>query len=130
MLFANAKTQNPDLAAEYLAMQVSEDYIYSFKRIVKTFLGKDTMSYFTYKPGSVESEYELIKEPFQLDIYSSLTVKNGDKIFKNSAPRLYICDLDESQFFNDIYWALVDGNMTVDQAAEKIFTEVKIRVME
>ncbi len=138
MIYANAKTKNPDLAAEYLALLLSEDYISSVKTFSKSFLVKDTMSYFTYTIGNFENGYKKIKKPFMLDSRVMKSIDAGGVVFKNAAPRLYTWDMIDNMlvtgefgsYFKSIADKLLEGSMTADEAIEQIYTDAKYKILE
>lgn len=128
MTYVNAKTAKPKLAAEYLALMLYGDYISCYNPYVKSFLTKDTASYFNYTSGRLDNGYALVKKPYELDKAQIFAVENGAKVFANAAPRLYAYGMDD--FLEAVYYGLAEGGLTIDEAADKLYSEAKYRFIE
>ena len=134
MAYINSKTKNADLAAEYMSIMVSDDYLPWCNQFDKSYLAKDADSYFTLTLGEnpLETEYKKIKIPAAEDVYmngiSTFLVENGNEFFKNAAPRLYTYNLEE--IITEVYNGVKNGTMTAEDAADKIYSEASYQLME
>ena len=134
MAYINSKTKNADLAAEYLSMLVSDDYLPWCSNYDKSYLAKDVNSYFYLSHGEDElaTEYKKIKVPAGENDYMSecnaFLVENGENLFTNAAPRIYTGCLED--MINEVYNGLNDGKLTAEEAADKIYYEASYQLME
>ena len=134
MAYINSKTKNSDLAAEYLSMLVSDDYLPWCSNYDKSYLAKDVNSYFylSYGEDELATEYKKIKVPAGENDYMSecnaFLVENGENLFTNAAPRIYTGCLED--MINEVYNGLNDGKLTAEEAADKIYSEASYQLME
>ena len=134
MAYINSKTKNSDLAAEYLSMLVSDDYLPWCSNYDKSYLAKDVNSYFylSYGEDELATEYKKIKVPAGENDYMSecnaFLVENGENLFTNAAPRIYTGCLED--MIKEVYNGLNDGKLTAEEAADKIYSEASYQLME
>ena len=134
MAYINSKTKNTDLAAQYLSMLVSDDYLAWITEYQKSYLAKDKDSYFCFspEPNKLENEYRRTKlsgeENFYMRGCNPFLVNNGEDIFVNAAPRIYTGSLED--MINEVYDGLNEGKLTAEEAADKIYSEASYQLME
>ena len=142
VIYISSVSPNADLAADYLAYMVSDDYMAERYNYDKSLLVKDFDSYFWYSNGGLPEQYKYKKEPltlyvegmygyYQSSIYTKddkFLVENGADLFYNAAPRLYTYGMDD--FLEAVYDGLAEGGLTIEEAADKIYSESKYRLME
>lgn len=134
MAYINSKTKNTDLAAQYLSMLVSDDYLAWITEYQKSYLAKDKDSYFYLSLGEnkVANGYKKIKVTGEENVYmrgcNPFQVENGEDIFVNAAPRIYTGSLED--VINEVYDELNEGKLTAEEAADKIYSEASYQLME
>lgn len=144
MMYINSETTKADAAAEYLSLYFENDYQSYVNEMKKSYLAKDIDSYFTYlSQGSMgtsrgavsyEDGYENHRNKYVIEQnsfdqpYANLLVEDGAKFFKSPALILYTLDYQDDLY--EICLNLLDGVITSEQAAEKIYNDVCYRYFE
>ncbi len=135
MVYANRLTKKPDLCADYLALLMSREFA-SLATDHKTMLWQNPSDYHTrtFNGGEnsndtpSENAYTWVESPIFLSARETFMLKYAPNVLGNAAPRLYSYMLDEILY--EICDALKQGTMTVDEAAEKLCSEVNYRMLE
>lgn len=133
IIYANSLTENTELSVKYLSMLMTKDYAAEAVS-GKSNLWKEKDDYFvsgnygTNTAALVEAEYEIPGKQYSFSEYDIYLIDNGSTALENAAPSLYSEAMDE--FLYSVFDELTAGELTIEEAADKIFKEAKYRIME